>query len=787
MWKFVLVICLAATVFLGPAVLGNKVLSQADQLYFLPPWSVCRPADLLRPANPLLSDQTLYFYPYREFARHQLYAGRVPLWNPFILMGTPFLANMQSAVFSPFSIFSYVGNFKRSFAWSALCRLIIAGVGAYCFCRLLAVSEVGSVLAGIGFMLCTFNVVWLNYPHTNVSVLLPWALVAIERVVTHQDRRSVLLMATVVAALLLGGHPETVLHVALGVVAFFFYRVGQEWRGGRSNQALGALLAHAIGGALLGLGLASVVVVPFAELLWQSGIWETRGSIARNWFVLEPSTLLTAVAPDLFGNPVLGKDYGPSNYNERVAYDGLFPLFLALLSLQYWRQDSRVRFFLAWGLFCLLIVYGMWPVFDLVTWLPFLHHSTNSRLLLFWQFCVSVLAGIGADLVMRTEKKDVAPHRLLVLAGVLGVLPFFLWLVPQLGIVKQNPRTLYGALYPVVIGGIAFSLLRLLRKGKLSPQGWGIMACAFTFLDLFVVGHKYNPTVKANRVFTCLPGSIRFLQSQEGIFRVAAMEGFFLAPNTAMVYGLQDLRGYELPAPERLVKFFTDGLKGRYDGAHYEIKDLTTSILRLLSLANVRYLISAQELAGSGLDLLKVYSGEVQVYENPGFLPRAFIVHQTQVASHSQIALEKVMDDEVNLKEVGIIEVGNSPVNLQAMAEHDESHQSGPCSDSAEITHYEPQRVRLQVNLCEPGLVVLTDTYYSGWKVYVDGVEQHLYRTDYLFRGVYSDRGQHKVRFVYDSLSYKTGLALSAASAIICLLILVKSKGKKVRVAAGDS
>src|SRR5713101_2482100 len=140
---------LAAIIFLGPAVLGTKVLSQADVLYFFSPWSQCRPATLRQPSNGLLSDQSFHLYPAREFARRQLHKGEVPLWNPFIVTGTPFLADMVSAVFSPFNVFSYVTDLKRSFAWSALCRLIVAGVGTYYLCRLLAVSVIGSVLAGL--------------------------------------------------------------------------------------------------------------------------------------------------------------------------------------------------------------------------------------------------------------------------------------------------------------------------------------------------------------------------------------------------------------------------------------------------------------------------------------------------------------------------------------------------------------------------------------------------------------------------------------------------------------
>ncbi|MGH7964735.1 MAG: YfhO family protein, partial [Candidatus Binatia bacterium] len=197
--------------------------------------------------------------------------------------------------------------------------------------------------------------------------------------------------------------------------------------------------------------------------------------------------------------------------------------------------------------------------------------------------------------------------------------------------------------------------------------------------------------------------------------------------------------------------------------------------LRLLSLANVRYLLSVQDLTKSGLDLQRVYRGEVQIYENPGVLPRAFIVHHIEAVADGQSALEKVIDTKVDLRAVGIMESEEQlPSQLQALMDRNENPPQEPCADRVEITRYEPQHVHVQVDLCKAGVIVLTDTYYAGWKVYVDGVEQRIYRTNYLFRGVYSERGRHEVRFVYDPLSYKAGLALSAASALICLLLFAR-------------
>jgi uncharacterized membrane protein YfhO len=71
-----------------------------------------------------------------------------------------------------------------------------------------------------------------------------------------------------------------------------------------------------------------------------------------------------------------------------------------------------------------------------------------------------------------------------------------------------------------------------------------------------------------------------------------------------------------------------------------------------------------------------------------------------------------------------------------------------------------------------PGLVLLTDTYYPGWKAYVDGERTELLEADYLFRGVAVPEGEHQIEFVYDPASFKIGVALSL-SAIVCMLAML--------------
>ena len=71
------------------------------------------------------------------------------------------------------------------------------------------------------------------------------------------------------------------------------------------------------------------------------------------------------------------------------------------------------------------------------------------------------------------------------------------------------------------------------------------------------------------------------------------------------------------------------------------------------------------------------------------------------------------------------------------------------------------------------GVLILGDNYYPGWKVYVDGKQRKILKANFFLRGVFLNKGGHKVRFVYDPMSFKVGLVISLLTlsgifALIC-------------------
>ena len=87
-----------------------------------------------------------------------------------------------------------------------------------------------------------------------------------------------------------------------------------------------------------------------------------------------------------------------------------------------------------------------------------------------------------------------------------------------------------------------------------------------------------------------------------------------------------------------------------------------------------------------------------------------------------------------------------------------------------EIISEKNNRLQLLVNSTEDNLLVLSDTYYPGWKAFVNGKETKIYRADYTFRGIPLNAGTHQVEFVYDPMSFKLGAGVTFLGILGCIV-----------------
>jgi hypothetical protein len=182
-------------------------------------------------------------------------------------------------------------------------------------------------------------------------------------------------------------------------------------------------------------------------------------------------------------------------------------------------------------------------------------------------------------------------------------------------------------------------------------------------------------------------------------------------------------------------------------------------VLRGVSLVDERTSTSQQALLSTEGRYRLVHSGDVKIYENLGVLPRAYVVGQAEVIPDADQALQRLGADDFD------------PARMVVLADGDAL--AGGGGGEAHITAHGAEGVTVSVETSEAAYLVLTDSFYPGWKAYVDGREAPVQRANVAFRAVALPDGAHEVVFRYMPTRFWWGVGISAAAWLLSLAVLV--------------
>lgn len=254
----------------------------------------------------------LLFYPWHRLAREAFQRGEFPFWNPHIFTGTPLFANVNSAVLYPINLLGYLLPQNASYAFSAILRGFIGGLGSFLFLRALKVGRFGAVVAAVAFTFGGSMTVRVNDPVGNAYAWMPMLFLLGERLVARQRLPYVSLTSIVIAAQLLAGHHQTSLIILIAWWLYCMYRVVAAFRNNRDRRQAANSLLLLVGAVVLGFMLAAVLLLPFWEWVKQTNEVQLRLE-ERSFSWIAPSfwknvvvTLATLVLPNSNGNPTWG-------------------------------------------------------------------------------------------------------------------------------------------------------------------------------------------------------------------------------------------------------------------------------------------------------------------------------------------------------------------------------------------------------------------------------------------------------------------------------------------------
>jgi len=505
-----------------------------------------------------------------------------------------------------------------------------------------------------------------------------------------------------------------------------------------------------------------------------------------------------------------------------LAYAGILPIFLALLVIGR-KTDNRYYNFFGWMTVAGFFFAHLYPLFTpVMRFIPFLNKlRLHERALWMYIFSLSIIAGWGLSSLLNW--RDISLLRLnrikkglviilvisILLAGVVSTViavggkklvamgktyvsehyennrfstrynyphTYYDQLVEDI-ILKRVKNSFsfknfsYWRSIICILATLGIFMIYSRNRGRVKVNfGW--LCISVLLLDLFSYGVNRPISVKPESVYPSTP-AIELLQkkSRDNYSRIIGLwqqkllmdnSEFFqniftsevLPSGSSLIFKLYDARGYSNLYPKDYYDF--------YKAFYGDMGDFYNFILfpdfnqRLFDLLSVRYILTVPgfELSVNNLNL--IYDNEIRIYENKNALPRVFLAPEIKNVEDSKETLSILSSPDFDPHCAALVS-GGPPGTFKRQSIVD---------SNVSIIDFQDNKVTIEAHMKGDGPLVLTDTYFPGWKAFIDGEETRIYRANYIHRMIVVPEGEHLVEFIYAPLSFKIGAIISIVALI---------------------
>lgn len=751
-----ILLALLPLVFTGKAMLLGGLYGPADLYSAGDPWKRIAAAEGIGATqNPILSDLAFANLPWRAAVREALVNGRAPLWNRFVLGGTPLVGAAQAGVFHPSTWFGIWLPLPLSWTFSCTFTLFLALLSGFLFFRDFEISVRAALVGAIGWGFSTYLVFWDGWSVGPSTATFPLLLLGLRRLARAPGGDGVGLTAAALCLSLFGGHPESFFHCVAAGALYFLWELA---------AARGRSAARAIGGALVAGGLAFLLcgpqLFPLLEAIPHSAEYRARraalsSGVARQ--SVPAGDAARRLLPDLlpFSHGIYGKSAVDASRQDGsgmpLGYAGavLFPLAVLAFAGKP-RVRGRILFlgFLVAGL-----AYGASapPLLDLTARLPGFALALNYRLVFLAGLGLAGLAAFGTESVLEAGN----PRWLAVAAAaVAGVLvAAFLAAQPVFAGRGLEPafvrKSFLLEVLPVALLAMAAAAAR--RR----PRAVADAAIVYLALQRFLEMGGTYPTLVPGTLAPRLP-TLAALPLGSDPSRIAAAGDVF-RPNAAALYGVEDVRGYESLVLDRFADTYP--LWSRAQPASFNrVDDLARPFLCFLG---VRYAIGAPDETVPAGWLEQARGPELAIFANPAALPRVFVPRTLHRVPDAVSAMASATD----FAGTAFLAGAGPPDEKNGVA-------------TLDVRGVGPDLV-VAASASSRALVATSLPDWPGWIAESEGRTLAIETVNHAFVGFRIEPGEHTVRLRYRPRSWTLGIGSFSVGLVAALLLAAISRRRR--------
>lgn len=725
-------------------------------------------------------DAKALFQAQLQFLATALHSGQSPFWNPYTFAGFPQIADPQSLIFSPALLIAYffeAPNYSLLDTY-VMVLLLAGGLATLFLCLDFKWHPAAGVVAAIVFAFGG-SAAW-RIQHIGHIQAYAFFAISLWCFLRALSRRSVIwgLCAGAAAGVMLAEPNQVAL---LGGYALAFVYIGQIAAAARSVDEVKSTWRAVLAAGASGLALAVIPVALTHMFLQQSNrpvvdIAEAaRGS-------LHPVSLLTFAIADLFGALDPKVDYwGPYsehwNRNELTlsqnmsqVYFGMLPALLLLIfgfvRRHVFDREVRIFSFIAFG--SVLYALGAYtPVYAaLHSYAPGVHAFRRPVDATFIAGgMVAILSGYFVHLWLTGQSRVTSRGReafaIFVIAAVIAtacgvalwagkldvalkpVLASFVWLGlsalllrPVGGVLKRNAALL--TIGPALLLSVDIGIHNA--------------ANASTGVEPKEVADVLQPRTK-NDTIAFLKSRLRNGTGSPWRDRVEMLGLGFDWQNCGEVHRFESTLGYN---PFRI------GLVSQALGAKdYNVgpdqrtfSPLFPSYNSVLAdMIGIRFVASSAPLERIDARLrpgdvtLVARTKDAFIYENPGVLPRAYLVGAARVADFDSI-LRTGRWPDFDPRTTVLLQAREIALEHWAAAGDALAAESMPLG-GAIVRRYENDVIEIATDAGKASILVLNDIWHPWWFASIDGADTRVVRANGIFRAVEIPPGKHTVTFTF--------------------------------------
>ncbi|KKR78285.1 MAG: hypothetical protein UU23_C0001G0049 [Candidatus Curtissbacteria bacterium GW2011_GWA1_40_9] len=666
-----------------------------------------------------------------------LHERNLPLWEKDIYQGYPVLDGLEMGFFYlPNLLFFSFLPFWLAFNLGYVVNAILVSAGTYLLSRSFGFNKSASLVAALTFAYSP--IFTLHYHHYNLILgmaAIPWLFWLINSFFNTKRIIFLTIVPFVLAEQYFAGSPQIPTYNLFFLSAFYIYKLKQKKLEKKSHTKLILLFLATI---FLGLLITSIQLIPTYFLI-KTSKWfsDTSPQAILTQFPFKFRNLLTIIQPYILGNPKYGTypHWQPGNWGifwESNAYFGIiqFVLLISSLFLLFRKSFNNYKnlllvllafFFLGFTL-SLGHQAPLHPIFSMP---PFSFFRVPSRFLFISFFSAALICALVLNNIKKTRKRIIS-YLLLVLIPILVTIDIFRVWKPysQVGSIDMwlSPPEITNSIQSDRIASIGQHLF------------WN---------DTF---YKNGWSENSNDYF--------FYRN-------------FLNENLNLQFNISHLYGYESIVPNRmsLVEQLSRS-QIKLNEQEYQIGNISEKVL---DFSNVRYLTIPYKLSAKNWRLVRLLehnNKSIYLYENLDFLQNAYIVDNYKVAKNRMDFSQILNDENYDPRNSVILE---EEINLPK--------QEGDQNNSEILSlNKTNNKVEIQVKTDKSSILVLSDSYYKGWKAFIDGHQTKIYPANANSRAIILPRGTSSIMFDYRPRIITTSLFITLAALLTSIVIIWKSR-----------